>query len=102
MNLSQIIFGHAFEKLRKEAQLKWGGRKNWPNIFQVGYHIRNGCFHGNKFDFTVPILGTPSWRGLTITNLLQGNDVMGLHNGVLYFGDIPILLSELQTELQTV
>jgi len=39
-------------------------------------HIRNSCFHGNKFYFKRgQPRGTPSWRGLTIYRALQGTSV---------------------------
>lgn len=95
-SLQQIVFGHAFEKLRELAVVRYGHRRTWPPIFEVGYHIRNGSFHGNRFRFTQPIAGTPRWRGLTVTPALEGTVVMGRSDGVMGLADIPLLLSELQ------
>ncbi len=97
--LQQIVFGHAFERLRQHAVAKWGPRRNWPDIVQFGYHIRNGSFHGNRFHFTMPIMGSPTWRGITITPTLEGVPVMGRANGVLGFADIPLLLHKIQRQV---
>jgi hypothetical protein len=99
VNLQQIVFGHAFEKLRLCAEAKWGFRRNWPQIVQFGYHIRNGSFHGNRFHFTVPIIGVPAWRGITITPSIAGVSVMGRASGVLGFADIPLLLHDIQSQV---
>ncbi len=95
VRLQQIVFGHSFEKLRLLAQAKWGSRRNWPNLVQFGYHVRNGSFHGNKFNFTAPINGNPSWRSASITMKMQGLKVMGGPDGLLGLADIPVLLHDL-------
>ena len=92
IRVQQIVFGHAFEKIRVMAQKKYGPRRSWPSLLEFAYHIRNGSFHGNRFNFTKRIFGLPAWRGVVIDASLQGALVMG---SVLGFGDLPILLHEL-------
>jgi hypothetical protein len=99
ISLQQIVFGHAFEKLRHHAEAKWGSRRNWPGIVQFGYHIRNASFHGNHFHFTQPIIGAPCWRGIKIAKTLDGHTVMGRSKGVIGFADIPLILYEIQCQL---
>lgn len=92
----QIIFGHAFERVRFEAVNKWGERRNWPDIFQFAYHIRNGCFHGNMFNITTSRMhGTPQWRSVVISMSMHGKKVMGFPDGVIGIADIPMLLYDL-------
>jgi hypothetical protein len=100
IRLEQIVFGHAFEEAKVLARRKWGAYRNWPLLLQVGYHLRNGAFHGNSFFFKDDrIMGSPSWRSLNITLGLAGQPVFGQSHGVIGLGDVPVLLSEIRNEL---
>jgi len=50
--LAQQMFGHAFEIATPQIKQKFGNnrKKEWPATIQFAYHIRNGCYHGNKFN----------------------------------------------------
>lgn len=50
----QQMTGHAYETLLPVVEMKYGlkheRKEKWPPTFQFFYHVRNGCFHGNRFD----------------------------------------------------
>ena len=100
--MQQVIFGHAFEKLRSDIDGKWDKlkhedyRSNWPGEVDFCYHIRNGVFHGNKFKITGTIHRDTQWRGAVISEVLKGKQVMGLNDGFLGLADVIALLYDLE------
>jgi len=100
IRLEQIIFGHAFEIAKARAKEKWPDKKRWPEILEVGRHLRNGAFHNNKFIFKAKEpRGNPSWRSLHITKDLEGQSVFGHAHGVISLGDVPVLMADMMKEL---
>ena len=49
---AQQMFGYAFEIANPLIKQKFGKdrKNNWSESIQFAYHIRNGCYHGNKFN----------------------------------------------------
>lgn len=76
----QVSFGNAFEKMLPQIEEKWGEvrkhRRNWPGFYDFCYHIRNGAFHGNKFNIYSNIYQDTQWRDAIITKKLNGEHVM--------------------------
>ena len=100
IRLEQIVFGQAFEFAKPLARIRWGPRRSWDPIMEVGWHIRNAAFHDNVFNVTSDnINGTPSWRSLNITAALNGKPVFGHSSGIIGIGDIPLLLSDIKYKL---
>lgn len=101
-HLQQIAIGSAFEKCMPTIRGRWKvGRinhPNWPPVILLAYHLRNGCFHGNKFTFNKSIFPS-SWRGFTLSNADANNQVTGLSNGGLGLADVLALLRDMSVEI---
>ncbi len=68
----QQLIGHSYELVFDEVKKKYGNRKGggWPPIMEFFYHLRNGCFHGNKFTIdkdSIKPNNKPVWREKEIT-----------------------------------
>lgn len=94
----QICFGHAFELAK--ALLHPKPRNEWPTVFEVAFHLRNGAFHGNRFRIDSRINPPAAWRTLSITKELNGKPAFGNADGVIGLGDIPILLADMRDALK--
>lgn len=98
--LQQVFFGHAFESMRPIIVARYGeAADKWPELFDFARHVRNGCFHGNIFDIR-GVTRSPSWRGLTIIESMNGHQVMGMTKGYFGVADVLALLMELQTAIR--
>ena len=99
-NLSQQLVGHTYETLREHGLLP---RHDLP-IAEFFRHVRNGCFHGNRFNLHP---GQPKytavWRGMMIDASLNGTTVFrsskGVHGFFLNYGDPIVLLHDLSAQL---
>ncbi|MDD4871299.1 MAG: hypothetical protein PHR77_12130 [Kiritimatiellae bacterium] len=100
--LQQIVFGHAFERLLPEIKEKWPSinrpywnREKAPAPIDFCFHIRNGCFHGNKFNIMSEVHGK-TWREATIDKDINGQKVMGLNDGFLGLADVIVLMYDFE------
>lgn len=68
--LYQVLLGSCYETLKEHGVLI--GKEQAPEV-SFFRHIRNACFHGNKFHFErMEPRGAPRWRGLSISRVLEG------------------------------
>ena len=74
---AQQMFGHAYELAQQKIQVKYGTERknNWPSELQFAYHVRNGCFHGNKFDIR------PNSISKKIPTIWMGKEIKYSDNG---------------------
>lgn len=95
--LIQIFLGHCYSLLEDDGRMEQF-RTN-PEV-QFLKHVRNGCFHGNRFNIVDPVTKgkvwrEAKWRGREITLANNGNrvlrDSLDEQDYFLNFGD-PILL----------
>jgi hypothetical protein len=98
---SQQMFGHAYESAAEAIQTRFGGdrKTQWPSAFQVAYHVRNGCFHGNRLDIRKNAISTSvetKWRGRVVTYDDNGKKVAG---EFFWPGDFITLLYDMQVAL---
>lgn len=98
--LSQQLVGHCYEILSENNLLP---RHDLP-IAEFFRHVRNGCYHGNRFNLHAGQPKNPAeWRGLRIDASL--NDTTVFRSGkdardyFLNFGDPVVLLHDLSTAL---
>ena len=94
-NLTQQLLGHCWEVLRQR-----GGVPKYDNpVIEFYRHVRNGCFHGNRFHFESDQPRHPAqWRGLVISSALEGRTILreSLDNTDMFlnWGDALILLGD--------
>lgn len=71
-NLAQQLLGHCWEVLREAGFVP----KNSEPVLEFYRHVRNGCFHANKFHFqgNQPKYRA-EWRRLRIKKTFQGNRI---------------------------
>ena len=97
----QQMFGHAYETAASVIEARFGSdrKKNWPPTLQFAYHIRNGCFHGNKFNILQNSMSSTistEWRGRAIDYSDNGSRVAGQFLGP---ADFITLLYDMQVLL---
>ena len=84
----QQMIGCSFESVLNDILDKYGPRQKkdrktwgrWPGIFEFFYHLRNGCFHGNKFNIrlgNISFVNQPRWRSKEISMDSNGKNVIG-------------------------
>ena len=96
--LGQQTLGHSFEMAKSAIETKYGTdrKNNWPSELQFFYHIRNGCFHGNRFNIqnnSISSVIPTIWRGKNIDYSDNNRKVVGVF---LFPGDIVHLLYDIQ------
>lgn len=111
--LAQVCLGSAFERVKEviETQYKKDADK-WPREIDYLRHVRNGCFHGNKFNIdpkhsrlrhgcrsVIDPNSPPTWRSSCLA------DDQSVHNkavlgSCLEAGDVPILLGDVANRLK--
>jgi len=94
--------GGSYEKSKPIIESKFTGdrKNNWSEILQFFYHIRNGCFHDNKFNILPNAISTnipTRWRGQEIDYTDNGKMVAMEY---LLIADIVQLLYDVQQELK--
>ena len=99
---TQQLIGHTFEILREHGKIPKASSAS-PE-FEFYRHVRNGCFHGNKFNFLGNEPRFPAeWRDLIIDNNLQGKRVFReSHIEPEFFinwGDAILLLADISKQL---
>ncbi len=99
----QQMTGHAYEVAYPKVADKFGSKQvrkdKWPSEFQFFYHVRNGCFHGNRFDIwpqNISATIETVWRNKNISYDNNGKKVVGEFMGP---GDFITLLYDIQKEL---
>lgn len=99
-SLAQFLLGHCYAILDEDGSLE-PHRVN--PVVQFLRHVRNGCFHGNRFNIEDPSLKKrpwreAKWRGKEITLALNGarlfRESSQEGNGFLNWGDPVLLLSD--------
>ena len=91
----QQLIGHCFELIKDEDLIK---KRDHPTG-EFFRHVRNGCFHGNRFCFrgNEPRLNA-EWRGLSISPELDGcrvfRDSLKEREFFLNHGDVVLLISD--------
>lgn len=96
----QQMIGHSYEISEDLMQQKFGNRMNRPSDLQFFRHIRNGCFHKNKFKIEPGSISThtpTTWRNVSIDYLLNGTQVIG---GLIGGADPIVLLYDVQKLLE--
>ena len=77
----QQMTGHSYELACPKIMQKFTDdrKNNWPSELQFFYHIRNGCFHKNKFNIKKNSMSTISakWEGREIIYADNGKQVAG-------------------------
>jgi len=99
---SQQMIGHSYELALSQIKQKFtDDRKNtWPSKLQFFYHIRNGCFHKNKFNIIRNSMAAipAKWEGREITYENNGEQVAGKFmwpaDFICFLWDIQKLLKE--------
>jgi len=102
--LAQQMFGHAFEIATPQIKQKFGNnrKKEWPATIQFAYHIRNGCYHGNKFNILKNSLSesiSTEWENKSIQYSDNGKKVS---QGFMWPADFICLLYDLQNILKKI
>lgn len=97
----QQMFGHAYEIGYQHVKDLFGSNRKtaWPSTLQFSFHVRNGCFHGNRFNIrknSISEVVPTEWRGSTIDYSNNGAKV-----AVEFLGpaDFITLLYDVQTLL---
>ena len=86
--LTANLIGGSFEKAKDDIYARYGRDfLNWPPDLQFFRHLRNGCFHGNRFNIRNRHDGTPSidpnnpprWSRYEMPNqgAINGSQVVG-------------------------
>jgi hypothetical protein len=93
--LAQQILGHCWEIMRQEGRVP----KGEDPILEFYWHIRNGCFHGNRFHFkNDEPKNRAEWRGIAITRNEQSKPIfresMERKDYFLNWGDSLLLLHD--------
>lgn len=98
-SLTQFLIGHCYALIEESKRLD--PHRTDP-LIQFFRHVRNGCFHGNKFNIHPPKPGKQwreaKWRGKEITlsmneeNLFRPN--LAEKDFFLNWGDAILLLSD--------
>jgi hypothetical protein len=99
-SLTQFFVGHCYALMEEESRLE--AHRMTP-VIQFLRHIRNGCFHGNRFNIEDPAKKgkkwrEAKWRGKEITLALNGKRVFraSFEEAELFlnWGDAILLLSD--------
>ena len=89
-----------FERGRLSIEEKFSPKRTqWPEAWQMGWLIRNGLAHGGTVHFDLrhnPNPSPVSWRGLSISEKLQGAHILG---NLLNVGDLIVLTLEMEEDL---
>lgn len=96
------MFGDSYERARPIIESKFGKdrKSTWPSIMQFAYHIRNGCFHGNRFNLqpnSISIDIPTMWRDCQIDYSANGKTVA---IGFFLPADFITLLYDMQGSLK--
>jgi len=97
----QQMIGHSYEIAMPHIMKKFTDdrKNNWPSELQFFYHIRNGCFHGNKFNIRKKSMSSipAKWEGREITHGDNGKQVAGKF---MWPADFICLLCDIQNLLK--
>ncbi len=101
--VAQVCLGSAYERISGRVKDRYRADPwSWPPELQYFRHIRNGCFHNNRFNLrptykhktAIDSANPPRWRTSVLTDdeSVAGKRVLGSY---LYSGDVPILLADM-------
>lgn len=101
--IAQVCLGSAYERISARIKNLYGKDPwLWPPKLQYMRHVRNGCFHKNRFNLRKPPkhptainpCDPPKWRMSVLQDdaSVSGQPVLGKY---LNSGDVPILLADI-------
>jgi len=105
---AQVAAGSAYETIKDKVEAAYGRDPvSWPKVVEYFRHIRNGCFHNNRFNIQAPRGRTssintsnpPKWR----TSIMLDDASMNsrwVFGDFLDGGDCPILLADVANQLK--
>ncbi len=106
--ISQVCIGSAYERISDRVKRRYGSDPwLWPCELQYIRHVRNGCFHSNRFNLrashkhptAINSSNPPRWRTSILRDdtTVAGQLVLGNY---LNSGDVPILLADIEEVLK--
>jgi len=104
--LTAYIIGGAFERCKLAFEKKYGkAPSKWPPELQFFRHLRNGCFHSNKFNIRpyrdqpqIDPCNLPKWKAYVMTSDadMNGQKVIGrffhIHQTIPFLDEMGTLL----------
>ncbi len=75
-DLACYLIGWSFESVKERIRSRYGPVRDWPPSLTFFRHLRNGCFHGNRFNIresSFTRVATPSWHSYTMHSLRKLN-----------------------------
>ena len=105
---AQVSAGSAYEAIKDEIGNAYGpDPTSWPKVLEYFRHVRNGCFHKNRFDGRPPrgkrtaidASNPPRWRISVMPDDASMNS-RAVFGDFLDVGDCPILLGDVANQLR--
>ena len=105
---AQVAAGSAYETIKDKIEAAYGRDPvSWPKVIEYFRHVRNGCFHNNRFSVQPPRRkpkaidpdNPPRWRTSIMTDDASINS-RWVFGDLLDMGDCPVLLGDVANQLK--
>ncbi len=105
---AQVVAGSAYETIKDKIEAAYGRDPvSWPKVIEYFRHVRNGCFHNNRFNVQPPrgklwgidVGNPPRWRTSIMPDDASINN-RWVFGDFLDIGDCPILLGDVVGQLK--